>query len=74
MTSCHSFSVQNTSHLLSFITPDFFIRRLYRDNERLHTQPASMLSVFAMEKLVKYSAVEDGTMVLQGAMILGSSQ
>ena len=67
-----SFSVQNTGHLLCFINLDFFIRRLHRDDERLHIQPAFMLSILAMAKLMKSSALEDGTMGLQGAMILAN--
>jgi hypothetical protein len=66
------FSVQNTGHLLCFINLDFFIRRLHRDDERLHIQPAFMLSVLAMAKLMKSSALEDGAMGLQGAMILAN--
>jgi hypothetical protein len=64
------FSVQNTGHLLCFINLDFFIRCLHRDDERLHIQPAFMLSVLAMAKLMKSSALEDGAMGFQGAMIL----
>ncbi|KIM45747.1 hypothetical protein M413DRAFT_17514 [Hebeloma cylindrosporum] len=65
-------TVQNTGHLLCFINLDFFIRRLHRDDERLHIQPAFMLSVLAMAKLMKSSSLEDGAMGLQGAMILAN--
>uniref|UniRef100_A0A8H7Y1S2 Zn(2)-C6 fungal-type domain-containing protein n=1 Tax=Psilocybe cubensis TaxID=181762 RepID=A0A8H7Y1S2_PSICU len=63
-----TFLHDNTGHLLSFINLNYFIKRLYRDDERLRIQPAFILSVLAMSTLMKSSSIEDGASGMRIAM------
>jgi len=54
-------------------TSDFLIKCLYHDDDRLHIQPAFILSVLAMAKLMKSSSLEGGTLGLQGAIMLSNA-
>ncbi|KDR67042.1 hypothetical protein GALMADRAFT_1133694 [Galerina marginata CBS 339.88] len=67
-----TFLVNNTGHLLSFINLNFLIRRLFGDNERLRIQPSFILSILAMAKLMKSSALEGGGNGLRAAMMLAT--
>ena len=64
--------VNNTGHFLAFLNINFMIKRLLRDDERLRIQPAFILACLALAKLMKSSTMEESSLGLQQAMILGS--